>query len=114
VLIFANRKIWRALPEELKIDYIRDNMNDLIEEENLEEADIKNISDMINNIIRRNEKAIDTFGIEKYYNMDYPAEFHECGFRHSTGIYAVGVFDWSMESFTDTSWNYSFNIYKVL
>jgi len=114
MLIFVNRKIWKALPEELKIDYIRDNMNDIIEEENLKENDIKNISDMINNIIRRNEKAIDTFGIEKYYNMEYPAEFYECGFRHSTGRYAVGAFDWSMTSSTDESWNYSFNIYEVL
>jgi len=111
MLIFIKRNIWKDLSnEDLKKEYICESLDEKLFEDPDFISEV--IVDNINSIIEKNEKIIERYGLDSYKKMDYPAIDHECGFRHSTGRFAVGAFDWSIES--DDSFDYSFNIYKCL
>jgi len=111
MLINVNRNVWNALPENVRIEYVLDCVyNALPEPDSDFEATI--IADNVDSIINKNEKSIEKYGIEKYKAFDMPAVDLECGFRHSTGKYAVAAFDWSMDS--DDNFDYSFIVYKSL
>lgn len=107
MLVFVNREVWNALPDDVKVKYITDCIYSAWPEPD-EDFSVDIIADNIDSIITKNEKSIDLYGIEKYRSFDMPAKDLECGFRHSTGKYAVGAFVWSMDD------DYSFVLYKIL
>jgi len=49
-----------------------------------------------------------------YYHSKYELKDHVDSCWHRTGKYGLIAFDWSMANETDTSWNYSFNIFQIL
>jgi len=110
MLIHINRKIFNALPEELKDAYISDAIPFEIQEE--VGNNIKYIEQSIKSLILRNEKIIEKYGWEKYLKEDYPAYDHCDGFSHITGQYGVMAFDWSADTLDDL--DYSFEVFKVL
>jgi len=111
MLINVKRNVWNALQEDVRKEYVLDCVDSAFPEPD-SDFDAGIIADSIDSIINKNEKSIEKHGIEKYKTSDMPAVDAECGFRHFTGKYAVGAFDWSMDS--DDNFDYSFIVYKSL
>jgi hypothetical protein len=115
-LIHINRKIFNRLKNEkdnIVNEYVLENIVSADEEEECSEA-WDTLTNNIVSIIRKNELIIEKYGIEDYYNENYPLKEYESGYRHSTGKYGVIPFDWSMSSEIDENWSYSFQVFKVL
>jgi len=127
MLIFIDRKIYNALKTEEDRNYfiqkeVTDTINNEIENTDktnfieiskLEEKDIKEIIYGINDIIKRNEKLIEIYGWDAYYNEDYQAKHHVSGYFHRTGKYIVCPFDWSADDEEDFT-SYNFQIAKII
>ena len=110
MLININRKIFKSLPDDLKVDYIEECIPlELVERI---EFNTSTILKGIISLINKNEKIIEKYGWESYTKEDFPA-YDECsGWRHTTGRYAVAFFDISAE--TEDDLNYNFQVFEVI
>jgi len=115
MMINVNRKIFNTLNKsntDLVFEYIKNIVLQEDKDKLLTGSDLSLVSTGITEVITKNEALINRFGIERYKQEDYSAEFHVSGYWYRTGTIVVCPFDWSLDNNND--FEYSFVLARTL